>query len=135
MRFTKKEDQFLLDNYLTIPAKTMSRMLGRSESAARQRMYRIGAIPPPEVAARFKKQSQFKTSQRPFNKGKKMPPDVYEKVKETFFKKGNLPHNALPDLAEVVRKEKDKSYILIKLPGERKLVFKHVWVYSKSTAR
>ena len=30
------------------------------------------------------------------NKGKKMPPEIYEKLKPTMFKKGNRPHNAQP---------------------------------------
>jgi hypothetical protein len=58
--FTPEEDDFLRQNYMTIPTKRMSLTLGRSESSARQRMALIGIVVPEEVAEMFKKQSQFK---------------------------------------------------------------------------
>lgn len=48
---------------------------------------KLGTNHPNAVAHRFKKGSV------PPNKGKKMSPEVYEKVKETMFKKGNSPVN------------------------------------------
>jgi hypothetical protein len=97
-RFTESEDQFLRDNYLTIPTKRMSKMLGRSESAARQRMQLLGIVVPPEITEKFKKDSQIKPGNVSFNKGKKqseyMSPEGIEATKATRFKKGNLPHNA-----------------------------------------
>ena len=35
----------------------------------------------------------FNKGNIPHNKGKKMPPEVYEKAKATMFKKGNIPPN------------------------------------------
>lgn len=104
--FTKKEDKFLKDNYLTIPAKTMSKMLGRTEATARQRMALLGIKVPVEVVERFRKESQFKKGSVPPNKGKKMPPGVYEAVKRTMFKKGNLPQNTKNDLDISIRTDK-----------------------------
>ena len=51
------------------------------------------------------KKYQFHKGQEPPTKGKKMPPDVYEKCKRTFFKKGCLPHNTKYDGAESIRTE------------------------------
>ena len=48
---------------------------------------KLGTNHPNAVAHRFKKGSI------PPNKGKKMSPEIYEKVKETMFKKGNSPVN------------------------------------------
>ena len=36
---------------------------------------------------------RFEKGRTSHNKGKKMPPEVYEKVKPTMFKKGNIPKN------------------------------------------
>jgi hypothetical protein len=91
--FTHIEDQFLIDNYLSMPAKTMAKQLGRSEGTARQRMKLLAIVVPPEIIEKYKIESRFKKGAVPFNKGKKMPADVYEKVKNTFFKKGQSPHN------------------------------------------
>lgn len=52
-----------------------------------RRAGKLGTNHPNAVAHRFKKGSV------PPNKGKKMSPEVYEKVKETMFKKGNSPVN------------------------------------------
>ena len=48
---------------------------------------KLGTNHPNAVAHRFKKGSV------PANKGKKMSPEVYEKLKQTMFKKGNSPFN------------------------------------------
>lgn len=36
---------------------------------------------------------RFRKGQEAHNKGKKMPPEVYERCKGTMFKRGNIPHN------------------------------------------
>ena len=100
-KFTQEEDDFLRNNYLTIPAVRISKMLKRSKVAAAQRMKLLGIVVPPEIIEKFKKQSQFKTGQTPLNKGKKMPAHIYEKCKNTMFKKGQLPHNTASANGEI----------------------------------
>ena len=129
-KFTPEEDQFLWDNYLTIPAKRLSAMLNRTESTARQRMKLLRIVVPPEVVERFRKESQFKKGQTPPNKGKKMPPELYEKCKATMFKKGQLPHNTAATDGEV-RMRRDKSgkaykYIRVAL-GHWELYHRVIW--------
>ena len=76
------------------------------------------------------KQHRYTKGCIPSNKGKKMSDEVYQKVKNTMFKKGHLSHNAYHDWHEVLRKDKcGKDYLMIKLPGERKLKYKHIWLY------
>lgn len=71
----------------------------------------------------------------PANKGKKledfMDPDTIEKFRANQFKKGNNPYNALQIGAEVIRTDKrsGKSYVLVKVEGFVKLVYKHIHLW------
>jgi hypothetical protein len=66
----------------------------------------------------------------PVNAGKKMPAKTYDRCKATMFKKGQKPHNAYNNWEEVLRRHKTgKQYWLIKLPTERKLKPKHIWLW------
>jgi hypothetical protein len=98
--FTAEEDQFLKDNYLSIPTKRMAKMLNRSEGTARQRLKLLGIVVPPDVVEKFKRDSQIKKGNISFNKGKKqveyMSAEKIERTKATRFKKGNVCHNKVP---------------------------------------
>ena len=97
--FTPEEDQFLRDNYLTIPAKRMSKMLGRTEGAARQRMERLNVMMPTELRKKLQEESRYQKGHTPCNKGKKqteyMSREMIEKTIATRFKKGHKPHNTI----------------------------------------
>jgi hypothetical protein len=59
---------------------------------------------------------RFPKGHVPQNKGKKMPDEIRERVKHTWFKKGNLPKNTLYDNAITIRHDKnghDYKYIRI----------------------
>jgi hypothetical protein len=124
-KFTLQEDKYLRDNYLTIPAKRMSKILGRSESGARQRMKLLGLKVPAEVTLKFQEKSRFKKGDTPPNKGVKMTewmaPEMIERIKATQFKKGNSPHNTKFDGAERICKD---GYIEIRV-RKGKYVHKH----------
>lgn len=129
-KFTQQEDDFLRANYLAIPTKRMSTMLGRSESSARQRLHLLGLQVPPAIVDGFKKNSQFKKGQIPKNKGKPMSADLYNKVKATMFKKGNQPHNTAAANG-VISIRKDKTgrlykYIRVAL-GKWELYHRFIW--------
>jgi hypothetical protein len=51
--------------------------------------------------------TRFKKGQTPYNKGKKMPQNVYQKAKRTMFRKGNLPHNTKADGVLTTRTDKN----------------------------
>jgi hypothetical protein len=77
---------------------------------------------------------RFKPGQIPPNKGKKMEefmkPEQIKRFKENMFKAGDLPHNTCKDWEErIITYSDGHSYIRIKVPGIRKLVFKHHWLY------
>ena len=98
MKFTEAEDNFIKENYLTIPSKRIAKMLGRSEGTARQRMKLLGIIVPPEIVQKFREDSYIKKGSVPFNKGKKitefMTKEAIANSKVHRYKKGHLPHNA-----------------------------------------
>lgn len=79
---------------------------------------------------------RYKKGREPENKGKKMPKEIYEKVKHTMFQKGQIPHNAKSDWEEVLRFDKSgKQYWMIKLPAERKLKPKHIWLWETKNGK
>lgn len=69
---------------------------------------------------------EFKKGTVPHNKGKKMPSEVYEKVKGTMFKKHNVPHNHREVGSERISKD---GYIEIKTKEPNKWELKHRVVY------
>jgi hypothetical protein len=136
-RFAAQEDQFLRDNYLTIPAKRMSRMLGRAEAVARQRMARIGLVVPREIIEQRIIDSRIKKGSTPPNKGKKwdevMSKEAQQNCRRTTFPKGNLPHNTQYDGAIRVRADKSGisyQYIRVSL-GKWELLHRFVWTMLK----
>lgn len=72
----------------------------------------------------------------PMIEGKKqseyMSADAIERSKQTRFKKGNIPHNALEVGSEVIRVSKGLSYYMIKVPNQSKLVYKHTWLWEQA---
>lgn len=70
--------------------------------------------------------ARFKKGQAPHNKGKKMPAEVYEKAKDTMFKKGNMPNNYRPVGSERISAD---GYIEIKVsdPNVWKLKHRVIW--------
>ncbi len=92
---TPKVDRYLKNNYLKVPVNRMANTIGRSETFVKTRMRQLGLVTPRHIVRKFIKDSQIKKGNVPPNKGKKMPKHVYEKVKATMFKKGQLPANAI----------------------------------------
>lgn len=99
--FTKKEDDFIKKNYLTMPIKTMERSIGRSFCGIHGRLKSLGLVIPPEIVAQRVLDSTFKKGQIPANKGKKMSPEQKEKCKHTFFQKGHLPGNTIGEVGAI----------------------------------
>lgn len=89
----------------------------------------LGIVVPPEIIEKFKKESRFLKGHKPFNKGKKMPPEVYKKVKKSFFKKGSLPPNTKFNGAVSVRKDKSgHSYQYIRIRKAKWVpLHRHMW--------
>ena len=92
----------------------------RSESSGRTNLIEGG------------KRFRFKKGNVPFNKGKEMPSEVYEKVKATMFKKGNRPYNWKPDGSIVERKDTDLSgrvYMYYKVRDSKWILYHNkIWI-------
>lgn len=71
---------------------------------------------------------QFEKGQAPHNKGKKMPPEIYEKCKGTMFKKGNIPNNHRSVGSERIAID---GYIEIKVAEPNKWMMKHRYVWEQ----
>lgn len=65
----------------------------------------------------------------PQNKGKKMPPEVYEKCKGTMFKKGNVPQNHRPVGSERITRD---GYVEVKIAEPNKWTLKHRLIWQQA---
>lgn len=116
---TPEQDLFLKEHYMGTPLKTMGKMIGRSDCFVRRRMQQLGLVQPRWLVEQFKKESRIKKGNVPFNKGKGMTPEVYERCKATMFKKGEPNHNNLYDGCITLRRShqnrNDPPYYHIRL--------------------
>ncbi|WP_418124297.1 HNH endonuclease signature motif containing protein [Chryseobacterium sp. PTM-20240506] len=134
--FTQEEDRIIIENYMTLPVKTIGKLIGRSFTGITTRLKHLGLEIPTELRVQRKTAGLFRKGQVPPNKGKKMSPELYERYKHTFFKKEHIPHNAKKDWDEVLRKDgTGNEYWMIKIPTERKLIFKHVWLWESQNGK
>lgn len=128
---TKEQEQFIKDNYLNIPLKTLGKMLGCTAHPINSRLKKWGLEIPNEVILRRKIDSVFKKGNVPLNKGKKqvdyMSLEVIERTKKTRFKKGQEPHNSNFDGHERITKD---GYVEIRVSkGNYRL--KHIIEWEK----
>jgi hypothetical protein len=119
------------------PTKKIADDLGLSESSVYNRAFAMGIkkdpvylrstqFPPGYLGG---KATQFQKGQAPPNKGQKMSTDVYQKVAQTMFKKGNKPMNTQP--IGTIHQRSDKSgkmYLYIKLADSNwQLLNRYTW--------
>lgn len=133
-RFTTDEDHFILVNYQHLPMKTISRLLGRSDATAGQRLRRLGFEVPADKTVLFKRIGQFQKGMIPANKGRKqsewLTPEGIKQSKKTRFKKGQKPHNTISGKGHIRKRKGNsgKNYLYIKISDARwELYHHHVW--------
>lgn len=142
--WTTQEDDIMCEKYPHIQTNDLCKLLNRPYSSVSNRAYFLGikkseAFLKSDLSGRLTKLSEsgkvyrYQKGHTPFNKGKPMPSEVYEKVKHTMFKKGQTSLNALPIGNEVNRFDKrtGKSYVMIKIESSLKLVYKHTYVWQQ----
>lgn len=120
IKWTKQEDLILMENFEKHLTVDMMHLLpGRSLSSIRGRAYDMGLKKTKETLCKMGdslidsgKAHRFQNGLIPFNKGKKMPDELKEHIKHTFFQKGNKPHNTQPD--GTINERRDKSGVIYK---------------------
>ena len=100
LKFTSREiEAIVVKHYPYTTAKVLSVATGLSVGRVYRMADKLGVKKSPEFRAEqlrdeakklreAGKAHRFKKGHKTHNKGKKMPPEVYEKVKRTMFKKG-----------------------------------------------
>ncbi len=135
--YTLQEHEFMKANIANMSIKQLAKALKRCSVTLLKEAHSIGLT---DVILNKKKASQLQPGNVPVNKGKKiqefMNPEQIAKFQANFYKKGAIPHNALEDGSEVQRVDKSgKIYTLVKVPGTRKLVLKHRFVWEEFHAK
>lgn len=145
--WSDNERKIMLEMFADSYTETICKILNRSYSSVSNQAFLMGlkksdAFLKMELerqAERLKTSGaayRYPKGNVPINKGKQMSNEVYEKVKHTMFKKGQMPHNSYKDWDEVLRTDKTgKQYWMIKLPTERKLKPKHIWLWETKNGK
>jgi hypothetical protein len=130
-----EHDQYIQENYLTIPVKTLARHIGRVEIVVRTRLKQLGLVIPPEIIQKRKDDSRIKAGNIPKYKGKKLAdhlaPEQLKSLEKFRFQKGHIPVNALYDGAEVIKKDSNgNTYKYVRISAKNWRVA-HVINYEK----
>ncbi len=112
-KLSHEQDQFLKDNYLTIPIKVMAKKFKVSHGCVITRLRQLNIKIPREIAEARKKKGQFVSGQVSHNRGKKlsdyMTPKQMKGIKKNQFKRGHLPHNTIFEDGAIARRRDTKT--------------------------
>lgn len=134
--WTDNEQKILTDMYPDHYTAEICRILGRTLSSVYARATILGLKKSEafrnmelqrqaERLNRVSAEHRFKKGRTPENKGQKMSPEVYEKVKRTMFKKGSVPANINYDGHQRISVE---GYTEMRIrPGKYILLHRYLW--------
>lgn len=130
MKYTDEMKQFILDNYKgrynQELADLFNQKFNTNITSRTIKSYKANNKLNSGLTGKFRK------GQIPHNKGKKMPKEVYEKVKHTMFAKGNIPPNHRPVGSERISKD---GYIEVKVAEPNKWRLKQRVVYEEAKGK
>lgn len=130
MKYTDEMNQFILDNYKgrynQELADLFNQKFNTNITSRTIKSYKANNKLNSGLTGKFRK------GQTPHNKGKKMPKEVYEKVKHTMFAKGNVPPNHRPVGSERISKD---GYIEVKVAEPNKWRLKQRVVYEEAKGK
>ena len=140
-KFKAKEIDILIELYPNHSAKYIASLINKTERGVYNKAHELGLVKDPEYmkTVGFQKGSEvgapyrFKKGHVPANKGKKMPEEIKQRVKHTFFQKGNKPANTKYDGYISLRKDKrtNKTYKVIRV-AQGKFVHYHRYIWEKA---
>lgn len=133
--FTKQEDQYILDHYLTMPVKALAAKLHRSYTGVMGRIHKLGIVIPPHIVAQRKANSRFSPGRVPHNLGRAPSKETLQKIAKTAFKKGHTPFNTKYDGAISLRTSKggQKYYHIRIAKGKWVPLHQHIWEQTYGT--
>lgn len=130
MKYTDEMKQFILDNYKgrynQELADLFNQKFNTNITSRTIKSYKANNKLNSGLTGKFRK------GRTPHNKGKKMPKEVYEKVKHTMFAKGNVPPNHRPVGSERISKD---GYIEVKVAEPNKWRLKQRVVYEEAKGK
>lgn len=130
MKYTDEMKQFILDNYKgrynQELADLFNQKFNTNITSRTIKSYKANNKLNSGLTGKFRK------GQTAHNKGKKMPKEVYEKVKHTMFAKGNVPPNHRPVGSERISKD---GYIEVKVAEPNKWRLKQRVVYEEAKGK
>lgn len=130
MKYTDEMKQFILDNYKgrynQELADLFNQKFNTNITSRTIKSYKANNKLNSGLSGKFRK------GQAPHNKGKKMPKEVYEKVKHTMFAKGSVPPNHRPVGSERISKD---GYIEVKVAEPNKWRLKQRVVYEEAKGK
>jgi len=128
---TPELDKYIKENYLLMPVKTLARQIGKSGCFVRNRLRYLNLTIPAHLAIQRQLDSRKKSGEPSWNKGKKMSPEEYERMKHTFFQRGHIPHNTLKDGDITIRRfyKAEIRYKFIRIAeGKWEFLHRHTWI-------
>ena len=126
-RFTDSMLEILTEKYPNTPTFKIAEELGIPITSVYHKANKLGLKKSPEYlettfsgrlrpGSNIGGKTRFPKGNIPFNKGKKMNPETYEKVKDTMFQKGQKPHNTKEIGRVNLRRDKSNiPYYFIKI--------------------
>ena len=136
-KWTQQEIDYVKANYANNLTKDIATAINRSERSIYSAAVILGIKKSPEFMKICLERegiklrilgaaSRFKKGNVSHNKGQKMPRDMYEKVKTTFFSAGHEPHNTKYDGYERICAKDGYIYVRV---NKGKFVLKHrkIW--------
>lgn len=131
--WTDYEMKIISEKYPNSSSKELQQFINRTSQAITMKAHLMGV----KKSSQWLKDEAIRISERgercrfvknhiPFNKGKSMDPETYQKIKHTFIKKGNIPHNTKYDGYTRISKD---GYIEVRVrPGKFMLMHRKVWI-------
>lgn len=141
--FTPEEVEQIRLLYPDHSTREIAQLLGRKEYSINGKAFSMGLRKTAEHIKRINRDNvdnlrihgkahQFSKGHVPANKGRKMSPKIYERCRNTMFRKGHKPHNTRHDGAESIRMYKNgHRYIHVRI-AEGKWIPKHIQVWTQA---
>lgn len=123
--FSEDEIRFIRQNAEKYSIEKLAKLLKATGSTVSEKLKEMGYG---DLIRRRAKGSRFSSGHVPANKGKKMPEELKERVKHTFFQKGQAPVNYLPVGSERFTTD---NYLRVKIADPDVWEFKHILVWEK----